>query len=113
MVLAAIENDPRNYWSWRALVYLFYKRNDIDGAIKACEEGRKRDPLNPGPLIELPNLYAALPGSFGIGRAIQVGLDLCFLLQKSEIRNSLAHPEDSLASTTIDDFDGLLETFQK
>lgn len=109
MVLAAIENDPRNYWSWRALVYLFYKRDDIHGAIKACEEGLEKDPLNPGPLIELPNLYAALPDSFGF--AIDRGLCLC-RLRKSEIQRSLAHPEDSLAPTIIDDFFGLLETFQ-
>jgi serine/threonine protein kinase len=109
MVLSAIENDPRNYWSWRALVYLFYQRKDIHGAIDACEAGHKKDAFNPAPLIELTNLYAALPDSFGM--AIDVGLRLCGL-QKAEIRKSLAHPEDSPAPTVIDYFVDLLETFQ-
>jgi hypothetical protein len=37
LVLAEIEKDPSNFWSWHALSCLFASNDDVTGAIEVCK----------------------------------------------------------------------------
>jgi tetratricopeptide (TPR) repeat protein len=55
----AIDKEPLNYWLWHNLCRLYAATNNLSGAIHACELGIKKTAINPSPLMELSNLYAA------------------------------------------------------
>jgi hypothetical protein len=54
----AIKKESMNYWLWFALCRLYLDKNDIYGAIHACNLEIEKGGTNPSPLMEISNLYA-------------------------------------------------------
>jgi serine/threonine protein kinase len=108
MIHSAIEKNPRDYWSWHALIHLYSQQHDLDGAIKACETALSKDPFNPSPMIEVANLYAA---KADFPTALLYGMRLSHL-KSADIRSALSDPQDSLLPSVADNFDLLLASFQ-
>lgn len=53
------DRDPySSFWSWHALSIVFASKENIRGAIEACERGLTRFPNNVSILMELMNLLA-------------------------------------------------------
>jgi serine/threonine protein kinase len=94
----AINKEPLNYWLWHELCRLYAAKNDLKGAIQACELGSGKSVANPSPLIELSNLYAA-NGEFKA--AITTFVKLCNLkptLIRLALRAAVRYPLESPSS---------------
>lgn len=89
----AIERDPMNYWVWYNICRIYLARNDLDGAINMCNLGLEKISINPSPLIQLINLYAA-KGDYK--NAIMTSMKL-LSVNMGILRLAVVDSEDTLA----------------
>jgi hypothetical protein len=98
----AIMMVPLNYWLWHELCRYYAARNDLNGAIQACERGSRMSPTNPSPIMVLSNLYAA-KGEFraaakSSAKLSQIGTDWIRLA----FRTAASKPYETMLKISLD-----------
>lgn len=101
VVEAEIQNEPYNFWLWHALCTLYATKDDLDGAIKACEIGARGSTLNPSPIMELMNLYAA-KGNYKV--AVDKGREL-LKMKSVDLRHALTATISPLVASIVHEYE--------